>query len=696
MFGLREQQQEAFEKIQSFIQDDSKSVFILKGYAGTGKTTMIRAIIPELGKYGKFVCLMAPTGRAAKLLREKTEHEATTIHKCIYQFDGLSGVRHDENGVKIEGELNPTLRADGVDDIQLNFEISPLPNLITPDRLVCIVDESSMISYNKVSGEIMHCGTDVLLDDLLTYGDPHKGAKFVFVGDPAQLPPVGDSRSAALDESYFMEKGLNVESFELTQVLRQSEGSVILANAMKIRDLLNSTERSELLFDRVDGEVVDVSSQQIVGDFIESFPTPQLGASVVICYSNAMVRDYNESIRGHYYDDITVPHVGDVLQVVKNNYVNDLYNGDFVQIVHVSDKIDIQSAPVWTSVGLERKRITVELRFRDVVVQAYDGRELHCKIVETLLGNSNPMLTPQETTALYINFRMRHPECKTKAEIRMGLNGDLYFNALCVKYGYAITCHKAQGGEWLKVYVDYHGRTGLDDDSLRWAYTATTRAEKILCGVAMPNMQLLDKLQINPITKVVKPQKNCINVVKMGSVSNLPSTATDIQKAKYLSVSTELNSLHCQVSRVEFYSYVDRYFVQAPDGERVYNLQYNGDGVYSSVKPMASYENDDQIQNALKSECEYRYNVQYETDVNSLMKLYNMMQSCCDELGIAITNITEAAYQLVYHLKTSGSFSAIQFFYNARKVISYAVPMSDIGTDDEKLVQLIEMLSNRQ
>ncbi len=675
MITLSPQQEIAFKYIKEFVETPTVPVFILKGYAGTGKTTMIRSIIPTIQSMGKSVMLMAPTGRAAKVLSEKTDYMASTIHSAIYEMDHLSEAGHDKD-----------------DYLEFFFGIRSLPKGVTPDRLVCIIDESSMISSRKNSGEIIHFGTDVLLDDLFTFGNPHEGAKFIFIGDPVQLPPVGDNRSAALDEPYFLEMGLKTMSYELTDVLRQTAGSAILSNAMRVRDLFNTTERSELAFDRVDGEVVDITPQRITDSFVKNHPQPQLGSSVVICYSNSMVREYNESIRREYFSDTSRPQVGDVIQIVKNNYKYGLYNGDFAQIVSLAENVEKQAAPVWATFGNERKTVNVELEFRDISLITYDGRTVNCKIVETLLGNHHPGLTPMETKSLYINYRIRHPELKTSESISQGLKDDPYFNALCVKYGYAITCHKAQGGEWPTVYVDYHYRTGLDNDSLRWIYTATTRASKHLFGVLMPNIQLFDKLKVNPIQKESKPAKNALSVKDCGFIPALPASASNAQKAKYISAEKALSLLACKVSRVEFFSYVDRYYIDTPDGERVYDIQYNGSGIYVSAKPLNNFTRDEQIVEALMSDSEYIYDIHFSTDSASLNKLHTHMQSICDELNITITNVTEASYQIVFHLKTSGKYSTIAFFYNNKKEITYAAPSSDLGSEDEKLSMLVERL----
>ncbi len=699
---LRPQQIKALSAIKEFLADSTLSVFILKGYAGTGKTTMIKAILPELDDLGKTTILMAPTGRAAKVLKEKTSTEdryveAYTIHKTIYESSIFGEKVHDDKG-KLIIQQNKTYdsidRANGVDDFQIWFGIRKSPS--SPNKTVYIIDEASMISSRKITDEILHFGTDVVLDDLLTFANPLKGGKLIFVGDPAQLPPVGDNKSAALDESYFTAKGLKTATYELTEVLRQLGGSAILRNAMKVRNLMLAKYRNSLEFERVPDEVEDIEQVRIVSSFVERQPTPIIGDSIVICYSNNKAFEYNKSIRQEYFPLVSTPQTRDIIQVVKNNYVYALLNGDFAQITKVSNSVETLSASVWTNVNGEKKRVKVDLLFRDIALLTDDGREIECKIVDNLLRNSHASLTHLEATAIYVNFVMRHPELRNDAyKRRQALLNDPYFNALHVKYGYAITCHKAQGGDWNTVYVDYGGRTGLDDDSLRWNYTATTRAIQHLYGVNMPRITLFDKLRFMQIVRVKKPAKDALSLAEMGDVDILPINATNAQKAKYKSIKTYLELVGFEIEKVVVYPYKDRYTIKTLDGIALdYDCNYTASGIYSKYTPLTPGIYDAVILPALASDCEYDYCINYTPPTPFLTVLHYNVCSLCDELDITITNIVlqESNYNVVYYLKTSGNFSSVTFFFNANGFISYGLPSSDIGESDEKLQKLINRM----
>lgn len=227
---LTSQQREVFNKVESFLKSDAQ-VFILKGYAGTGKTTMVKEIAEYIyNDLHKKPQLMAPTGRAARVLSSKTNLNATTIHKRIYDFESFES--------KGEEKIEESER-------KLIFAIKD-----TESNPIAIVDEASMVSSTKSEQELYQFGTGVLLSDLLTYIKPLSGGKIIFVGDPAQLPPVGDNQSRALSEEYFKSQGLKVESAELTEVLRQGGQSFVLKNAMKIRDLLKEKKRNRLSFEK--------------------------------------------------------------------------------------------------------------------------------------------------------------------------------------------------------------------------------------------------------------------------------------------------------------------------------------------------------------------------------------------------------------------------------------------------------------
>lgn len=202
------------EQVCRFIKDENAQVFILKGYAGTGKTTLVKTIADKISQW-LTVKLMAPTGRAARVLSDKTGREATTIHRVIYKAEGLK---------------------EGKDKSDFKFHF--LINDTSGEKIAVIVDEASMLGSRTVEQELFEFGTGNLMNDLLTYARPGFGGKLIFVGDPAQLPPVGETESVALSAAFFTEKGLNVMEAELTDVMRQAGDSVILGNAMLIRDLL--------------------------------------------------------------------------------------------------------------------------------------------------------------------------------------------------------------------------------------------------------------------------------------------------------------------------------------------------------------------------------------------------------------------------------------------------------------------------
>ena len=702
---LYPQQQQALDAIYDFV-NGKNSIFILKGYAGTGKTTMIKAMLPMLHSMGKQAILMAPTGRAAKVLMTKTGEKASTIHRTIYSVNRLTSVRHDENGELIKmvdyiyKDKEETRKHDLV---EFWFGINKDRDTdYNPQNAVYIVDEASMISSHKTTNELFHFGSDVLLDDLLEYAELLKGGKIIFVGDPAQLPPVGDNCSAALNEVYFKDKGIGVISFELTDVVRQAADSAILENAMMLRDLLQTQARNTLSFKRCDNEVEDVLATTLVAKYVEMYIEPTFGDTAIICYSNKMAKGYNDAIRNYYYPGEKSVQVGDILQVVKNYYRIDdasqsrdaLYNGDFVRVLDVSSEVETQSAPVLTKPG--NKREVISLQFRDITVQSENGDIYKLKIIDSLLNSTNPGLTPNEHTALYINFRLRNPNLPRdkEAQAKM-LMEDPYYNALNVKYGYAITGHKSQGGDWDTVFVDYDGRTGLDNDSLRWMYTATTRAKKRLYGVHIPNIQPFDKLHFKPITKLNKLATNAQIVGNVGNVDMLSSNASASQKAKCLSVIYALSRIGCKVDKVEQLQYKDRYYIQVADVVERYDCTYNGAGYYTAYNALDASENNKAILDALQSEECYTYQFDYLPSHRVLVDLHAKMRSVCDELGVCITNIVEdfKQYNVVYFLKTTGKYSYIKFYFDKNMFVTYGHPYSDIKEQDVLLNEIITKLS---
>src|SRR5690554_2473467 len=468
---LTNDQRVALEKLSAFLESD-ESVFILQGFAGSGKTTLLKGFVEYLASIKKEYELMAPTGRAAKVLRDKTG-QGKTIHSTIYNLEDLQAINADSEEVSEHS-------------VKYLFPI----DLNNQSERILIVDEASMVSSRKSQNELFDFGTNILLNDLLTYCfSTNKNNKIIFVGDPAQLAPVGDNNSWALNLDYFRQLSYDGKTVELTEVKRQ-ENNLILDNATEIRNVLNANPRNELKLEFNETTFINLDNIDVIDKYVELYPNPEIGDGVIISYSNSQCYHYNYGVRQTLYPNHQDILPGDLILINNNNYHSyptDLYNGDIAKVIERSEVVVTHSAPVWTIKGGKKERVLISLDFRKITIRVpqYDG-EISCYIIETLLNSIDRDLTMDMTKALYINFVMRFnaeqekreklglPKHKVGSEeFKMALRSDPYYNALRVKYGYAITCHKAQGGEWDKFFVDYSGRIGLYDDALRWSYKAT-------------------------------------------------------------------------------------------------------------------------------------------------------------------------------------------------------------------------------
>lgn len=336
-------QQTAFERIKAFLENEN-DVFILKGYAGTGKTTLIKYITDYL-KDRNLYEILAPTGRAAKILRNKT-NAGKTIHSQIFSGELICKEHLSE------------------DKSKKNFVfIFPVKTETTTLKTI-IVDESSMVSDTKMESDFLQFGSGKLLTDLLEYKNNCGIKKIIFIGDPAQLPPVGDNHSNALEEQYFTRKGLKTESYELTEVIRQNTDSKILTEAIKIRQLLKQDTQSRLNFilETDEKEIVSLDSSEMVRKYTELFPIPEFNNGIMICYSNKRAYELNTAIREIYFPEQKTVKPGDILLVNTNNQKTGLLNGDLVKVLEVGEIEDHKNIPV--TIDKEKRHIT--LSFRDI------------------------------------------------------------------------------------------------------------------------------------------------------------------------------------------------------------------------------------------------------------------------------------------------------------------------------------------
>jgi exodeoxyribonuclease V len=436
------EQRTALDRLAVFmLTATEQQVFVLKGYAGTGKTSLISALIRYLDDRQVGCVLMAPTGRAAKVLASYSGHQALTIHKKIYRKAVVSG-------------------DDGPFSVNFNKHKDTF----------FIVDEASMISNDR--GENASFGSGRLLEDLLEYVYSGENCRLILMGDTAQLPPVGQELSPALDPVQLKSMGMEPSGMELTQVLRQAGDSGILQNATSLRDSIRNGQVTVLPKLRPNGvDVIRLSGDELLDTLSASYSKVGVEESKIVCYSNKRAVLFNKGVRNsvlYKEDEITV---GDYLLVAKNNYLwSESYkeipfiaNGDLVEVVRVRKHYEMYG-----------------FRFADMEVRFPDYNwELEVRVLLDSLVSEAPALERASQERLYLDVMQDYaPSCKSKRELYLSLRNDPWLNALQVKYGYAFTCHKAQGGQWKDIFLDQgyvtEERMGLD--YYRWLYTAMTRA----------------------------------------------------------------------------------------------------------------------------------------------------------------------------------------------------------------------------
>ena len=453
-FAPTAEQASAIRTFADFALDrNERVVMILRGSAGTGKTTLAGAIVKALVEMKQKLVLMAPTGRAAKVFAMNAGQAAFTIHRKIYRQKTMT-------------------------DMASPFTLNA--NLAT-DTLF-IVDEASMIS-NLGMGDSSF-GSGCLLDDLVQYVYSGRNCRLMLIGDTAQLPPVGEEESPALIADVMAGYGLDVYEASLQEVLRQSHDSGILFNATRVRRMIADdevTEMPKVVFSGFD-DIVDLRGDELIEQLSSSYGNMGLDDTIVVTRSNKRANIYNNGIRNMVLGREELVSQGDMLMVVKNNYywaetlklpLPFIANGDRARVLRVRNMRELY--------GFHFADIT--LSFPD-----YDGLELTATTLLDSLQSESPSLTREQSEHLFQQVMADYQHIPLKADRYKALRQDVYFNALQVKYAYAVTCHKAQGGQWSHVYVDQGYMTDdmLSPDYLHWLYTAFTRATEKLYLVNWP------------------------------------------------------------------------------------------------------------------------------------------------------------------------------------------------------------------
>jgi exodeoxyribonuclease V len=450
------QQTQLIEELGVFLMStDNEKAFLLRGYAGTGKTSVVSALVRALNELKQKTVLLAPTGRAAKVIAGYSGFPAFTIHKKIYRQKSMSEFR---------------------------FQLAD--NLQT--HTLFIVDEASMIS--NIGNETAF-GSGRLLDDLVEFVYSSDGCSLLLLGDTAQLPPVMQPHSPALERDKLQGYGLKVHEFTLTHVVRQALESGILHNATLLREQLTEERTTEFpQFDLDDfADIRKLSGMELIDEIQRSYDGVGVEDTIVVTRSNKRANMYNNGIRARVMmkeDELTN---GDLLMVTRNNYfwnkpykeIDFIANGDILQVVRVGRHYDIY-----------------DFRFVDLTLRSLDYEwEIDARIWLDALQAESPAAMNEMTNKLFQSVAEDYPEITTKKLLYKKILENEYYNALQVKFAYAVTCHKAQGGQWKKVFVDpgQIAEEQLNSDFYRWLYTALTRATETVFLVNFPDAAYVSK-----------------------------------------------------------------------------------------------------------------------------------------------------------------------------------------------------------
>lgn len=434
-------QKKIIEKLSKWLADDDyRRIFLLNGYAGTGKTTIIAAFVAALKELGIKTILLAPTGRAAKVLSHYSGAEALTIHKRIYRERSLA-------------------------DYESKFSLD-----YNKERgAIFIVDEASMLS-NSSNDETF--GSGDLLEDLVTYVRSGKECRLILVGDDAQLPPVGDDFSPALDPSTLLRYG-DVEYGTMDEVVRQSHDSGILFNATMLRCMLENHIFEIPKFDTSYPDFKSLQGGELLEMLQDCYDRYGRDETIVVTRSNKRANRYNEGIRRYNLSAEEEIESGDMLMVVKNNY-------HYAEHDENSPMTFVANGDVMRLKRIRRFEDFYGFRFIDAQVEFpdYDDYHMDIKIMLDTLASESPSLTREQSKSLFYEVEKDYLDIKSKAKRYRAIRENSHFNAMQVKFAYAVTCHKAQGGQWKAVFVDrcLFGDEEMSKDMLRWLYTAITRA----------------------------------------------------------------------------------------------------------------------------------------------------------------------------------------------------------------------------
>lgn len=706
---LTTDQRNALEKMDEFLKSDDRA-FILLGYAGSGKSTLIKGLVEFLQSEGKKFQLLAPTGRAAKVVNLKSGFESATIHRGIYSFKELEELEHGE----------------GESDVSFLYHYK-VRNTMEVHDSVLIVDEASMISDVINETEFFQFGSGHLLRDLINYGriqDPLVTSKVIFIGDPAQLPPIGMSFSPALDSEYLRDTyTINAVQAEMKEVVRQDFKNGILHAATKIRQSLTSGYFNS--FD-VRGNGRDIFELQLP-DFIEIYKSQQK-KKIIICWKNKTAHDLNLDIRRDKFGADLNIQPSDIVINSGNNYLLGIMNGEFAVVSEVSPQVETREISFYVKGGEQHR---VRLSWRNITLvftdEANRTKIVNGYILENFLYGSNN-LTPAERRALYVDFRKRHPKLKVgTTEFKDAITRDKYFNCIFLKYGYAVTCHKAQGGEWDTTFVIWDMGSGSNESGqnrlgksnpgfYRWAYTAVTRASnKLFCinppyFSAFSEMKFLDFNVQNALEELTGQSSSMIevNITEVSTVLSkygLVDCPHSIQD-HFIQTWYNLRNQSVDIIGWQRIGYEIRYFFKKNEQTAAVKFWVNGQNVFkANFQKLPSQTSSDDLFDAISSilrnprqVCIVRSHVKhtpshvkFDQDIGEdkpfLLNLFDQLAEHLND-GETITNIQHFEFRERYTIEKNNRSCVFDFEYNKEGFFGRVTPLEKHCNSSEILMKI--------
>jgi hypothetical protein len=700
-YHLTKDQENLVENLNSFLKSDSQ-YFILKGYAGTGKTFLMKGLTEYLTLIKRQYRIAAPTGRAAKIIFEKTKHKASTIHKMIYS----------------ETILKESVTKDKTESFKVYFDLHLNDDSI---NTIYIIDEASMISDIKDESEFLSFGSGLLLRDLVNYANLNSKSikrKIIFIGDSAQLPPIRMNFSPALSQKYLIDNfGGQAMEDELKEVVRHKNESGILSNATGIRDSISKNLQTELNIVE-SNDVLHLKTTNLLPNYISESNDKLRDDLIIIAHSNSSVKEFNDLIRGYYFPNKKIISKNDLILITRNNYnyIVDLYNGDFGKIMSVGLESETKLI-IFKRKDKDNflKTYNIPLTFRDVCISFKDIEDnsnlINCKIIENLLYSENGRLTSEEQIALYVDFKNRNSKLKPGSkEFKDELRTDKYFNALQIKFGYAVTCNKAQGGEWDKVFVDCNAKMGKTSSSyFRWLYTAITRAKNKLYTLNTPQYIAGSKMKINQNRNYADFNEGLVidNNIDEGSNFQFPMEFPFLQNL-YLAILEQSKKLNITIEDIQHKQYCDHYFISDETQRSLIQFYYNKKNMITRILTNDDSDFSKMLINhfdiLINKEILFRKETKKSIDVimsfefpNEFPFLQDLHQNISTKLkieNIRISSIEHLLWRERYTFTKGHHKVCGDFIFNKKGTFKFVPKTKESNSEKllEKIIELMELL----